>query len=304
MAKALNPPWEGGLSKKPLCGPYVHMPGQALREKSLRRKNNALNEISLEKFFGRAPSFGGPPATFEMGESRRRQVYFLPQRRRFGTPTGRHRHAGRQRNYPNGEASKRSNPTIGGSPFLSNPLGFDDVTLPETSASRRLMRVANGEYITGDIDDAYCRNSTMLETMLPRAQTHFTMPSSTFTTTKRFEPCTRVLFYDRPVSVHGLTHPFPLFAHLGESFGPLGESSGRLAWVEGQRKFAWVVIPVVNLKRSGFGWLPIKCRILGFIVMAWWSVTSLVHWPSTTSTEARLKPKTLTAASRPVVRWV
>ena len=275
MAKALNLPYREGFVKA-ICGPYV-IARSALREKSVLRKLNAIeHEVRGKNVLLVDDSIVRGTTSAQIIEMARdvgaAKVYFAS-----AVPPVRHPNVygidmpAVNEFIANGRTIEEINQTIGSDRLFYQTLeDLIDVTLQETSDVKAFdASCFNGEYIR-HIDDAYLQNSTMLETMLPRANLTLTMPSSTFTTTKRFEPCTggassflrpttcRFMVSTRPV--RPLVRPDLKVNHLA-----LDESSSRLAWVEGATKVCMGQLdPGGEFETLRFWMAPHQVSYLGF----------------------------------------
>ena len=163
MAKTLNLPYREGFVKNRYVGRTFIMPGQALREKSVRRKLNAIeHEFSGKNVLLVDDSIVRGTTSAQIIEMARdvgaRKVYFAS-----AAPPVRHPNVygidmpAVDEFIANGRTVEEINDVIGSDRLFYQTLeDLEDVTLQATSdVSAFDSSCFNGQYVTGDIDSAY-----------------------------------------------------------------------------------------------------------------------------------------------------
>ena len=163
MAKTLNLPYREGFVKNRYVGRTFIMPGQALREKSVRRKLNAIeHEFSGKNVLLVDDSIVRGTTSAQIIEMARdvgaRKVYFAS-----AAPPVRHPNVygidmpAVDEFIANGRTVEEINDVIGSDRLFYQTLeDLEDVTLQTTSEVAAFdSSCFNGQYVTGDIDSAY-----------------------------------------------------------------------------------------------------------------------------------------------------
>ena len=163
MAKALNLPYREGFVKNRYVGRTFIMPGQALREKSVRRKLNAIeHEFSGKNVLLVDDSIVRGTTSAQIIEMARdvgaAKVYFAS-----AAPPVRHPNVygidmpAVDEFIANGRTVEEINDTIGSDRLFYQTLeDLVEVTKqPTSTVSSFDSSCFNGEYITGDIDSGY-----------------------------------------------------------------------------------------------------------------------------------------------------
>jgi len=180
MAKALNLPYREGFVKNRYVGRTFIMPGQALREKSVRRKLNAIeHEFHGKNVLLVDDSIVRGTTSAQIIEMARdvgaAKVYFAS-----AAPPVRHPNVygidmpAVNEFIANGRSIEEINDTIGSDRLFYQTLDdLIDVTLQPTSdVSAFDASCFNGEYITGDIDETYLQKLYDARNDAAKGQSH------------------------------------------------------------------------------------------------------------------------------------
>ena len=180
MAKTLNLPYREGFVKNRYVGRTFIMPGQALREKSVRRKLNAIeNEFKGKNVLLVDDSIVRGTTSAQIIEMARdvgaSKVYFAS-----AAPPVRHPNVygidmpAVNEFIANGRSIEQINETIGSDRLFYQTLDdLIDVTQQEGSAvSAFNSSCFNGEYVTGDIDEAYLQKLYDARNDAAKGQSH------------------------------------------------------------------------------------------------------------------------------------
>lgn len=180
MAKTLNLPYREGFVKNRYVGRTFIMPGQALREKSVRRKLNAIeNEFKGKNVLLVDDSIVRGTTSAQIIEMARdvgaSKVYFAS-----AAPPVRHPNVygidmpAVNEFIANGRSIEQINETIGSDRLFYQTLDdLIDVTQQEGSAVSAFdSSCFNGEYVTGDIDEAYLQKLYDARNDAAKGQSH------------------------------------------------------------------------------------------------------------------------------------
>jgi amidophosphoribosyltransferase len=180
MAKTLNLPYREGFVKNRYVGRTFIMPGQALREKSVRRKLNAIeNEFRGKNVLLVDDSIVRGTTSAQIIEMARdvgaSKVYFAS-----AAPPVRHPNVygidmpAVNEFIANGRSIEQINETIGSDRLFYQTLDdLIEVTQQEGSAVSAFdSSCFNGEYVTGDIDEAYLQKLHDARNDAAKGQSH------------------------------------------------------------------------------------------------------------------------------------
>ena len=180
MAKTLNLPYREGFVKNRYVGRTFIMPGQALREKSVRRKLNAIeNEFKGKNVLLVDDSIVRGTTSAQIIEMARdvgaSKVYFAS-----AAPPVRHPNVygidmpAVNEFIANGRSIEQINETIGSDRLFYQTLDdLIEVTQQEGSAVSAFdSSCFNGEYVTGDIDEAYLQKLQDARNDAAKGQSH------------------------------------------------------------------------------------------------------------------------------------